>query len=279
MALPAARRRTRSTRLTARRAARSRAMAGLARAGLLARGVLYLIVGWLALQIAFGSTGQRAESSGALRVVAQTAVGTFVLWLLAIGFAGLALWRLSEAIWGSPGQGRKATVRLAALGRAVIYGVFSFTILKYALGLGAPASSNSQSRDLTAAALRQPGGQILVTLIGLAVIAAGLAIAWQAWRKTFLRRLRLSGVSRVTRRVVTRLGQAGGMARGIVFAAAGVFLVVAAVHAQPSQARGIDATLRALAATPLGPLVLVVVAAGLVLFGAYSCCEARWRAV
>lgn len=280
MVAPAARRRARSTRLTARRAARSPAMAAAARAGLLARGVLYVIVGWLALQVAFGHPGPRAESSGALRLVARSAAGSVALWLLAIGFAGLALWRLSEAVWGGAGGGgRKAGTRLAALGRAVIYAVLSFTILRFALGLGAPASSDTQSRDLTAAALRVPGGQILVAVIGLAIAAAGLAVMYQAWRKSFLRQLRLRGVSPVLRRVVTRLGQAGGIARGSVFTAAGVFLVIAALRAQPAQARGVDATLRAMAGTPFGPVLLVLVAAGLILFGAYSWCEARWRAV
>jgi hypothetical protein len=279
MAAPA-RRRMRGTRISARRAARSPVMAGLARAGLAARGVLYVVIGWIALQIAFGSSGHQADSAGALRLLAQNPVGMAALWLLAIGFAGLALWRLSEAIWGAAGSGgRKAGTRLASLGRAVIYGLLCFTILKYALGLGAPASSNSQSRDLTAALLRQPGGQILVTLIGLAVVAAGLALIYQYWQQKFLRQLRLGGVSPAVRTAVTRLGQIGGIARGTVFAAVGVFLVIAAVNAKPGQARGVDSALRAMTGTPFGPWLLAGVAAGLILFGVYSCCEARWRAV
>lgn len=279
MAAPA-RWRMRGTRMSARRAARSRAMAGLARAGLAARGVMYAIIGWIALQIAFGSPGHQADSAGALRLLARNPVGVVALWLLAIGFGGLALWRLSEAIWGAAGSGgRKTGTRLASLGRAVIYGLLCFTILKFALGLGAPASSNSQSRDLTAALLHQPGGQVLVTLIGLAVVAAGLVLIYQYWQKKFLRQLRLGGVSPAVRTAVTRLGQIGGIARGTVFAAVGVFLVVAAVNARPGQARGVDSALRAMAGTPFGPWLLAGVAAGLILFGVYSCCEARWRAV
>ena len=279
MAAPA-RWRMRGTRMSARRAARSRAMAGLARAGLAARGVMYAIIGWIALQIAFGSPGHQADSAGALRLLARNPVGVVALWLLAIGFGGLALWRLSEAIWGAAGSGgRKTGTRLASLGRAVIYGLLCFTILKFALGLGAPASSNSQSRDLTAALLHQPGGQVLVTLIGLAVVAAGLVLIYQYWQKKFLRRLRLGGVSPAVRTAVTRLGQLGGIARGTVFVAVGVFLVVAAVNAKPGQARGVDSALRAMTGTPFGPWLLVLVAAGLIVFGVYSCCEARWRAV
>lgn len=280
MAAPAARRKARSARFTARRAARSPVMAGLARAGLAARGVLYMIIGWIALQIAFGSSGRQADSAGALRLVARTPLGTAALWLLAAGFAGLALWRLSEAVWGGAGSGRRKTgSRLAELGRAVSYAALSFTILKFALGLGAPSSSNSQSRDLTAALLRAPGGQALVTAIGLAVVAAGLVLSYHAWRQRFRRDLRLGGTSPAVQRLVSWLGRAGGMARGAVFTAVGVFLVAAAVTARPGQARGIDSALRAMARTPFGPWLLVLVAAGLILFGGYSWCEARWRAV
>ena len=273
-------RRMLGTRISARRAARSPVMAGLARAGLVARGVLYLIVGWIALEVAFGNSGHRAESSGALRLLAQSSAGMVALWLLAIGFAGSAVWRLSEVIWGSRGAGgHKPPARLASLARAAVYGALSFTILKFALGLGSPASSDTQSRDLTAATLHQPGGQVLVALAGAALIAAGLVVAYQAARKRFLAQFQLGKVPPAVRALVTGLGQYGGIARGAIFVAAGAFLVNAAVRAQPGQARGLDSTLRAMAATPFGPWLLVLVAAGLIVFGVYSCCEARWRAV
>ena len=221
-----------------------------------------------------------AGRSGALRLVASTPFGTVVLWLLVIGFAGMALWRLSLAIWGSGGKdGRKASRRLAAGARAIFYGVVTFSILKYALGLGAPSSSDKQSKDLTATALHYPGGQVVVVLAGLGFIGAGGYLAVRAFRKKFLRHLRMGPVSPAVQKIVSRLGQAGGIARGAVFATAGVFLVVAGLQYRPHQARGIDSALRALARTPLGPWLLAAVAAGLVLFGIYSWCEARWRVV
>jgi uncharacterized protein DUF1206 len=275
-----ARRKVRSARSSGRQAANSRYMSMLARAGLAARGVMYVIIGWIALQIAFGHSSQQADRSGALRVVAKTPFGSFALWLLVIGFAGMALWRLSEALWGAPGpDGHKAGKRLAALARTVFYGAIAYSVLKYALGLGAPASSNTQSQDLTATVMHHPGGKLLVAIIGIALAAAGAALAYKAWKKEFLRNLRLGSASPATRRVVVRLGQIGGVSRGTVFATAGIFLVVAAITAQPGQAKGIDSSLRALARTPLGPWLLVLVAAGLIVFGIYSFCESRWRNV
>jgi hypothetical protein len=271
---------TTRTRRTARRAAGSRGMALLARAGLVARGLMYVLVGVIAIEIAVKGSHQQADRTGAVRLVAHTAFGSVILWLLVIGFAGMTLWRLSEAIWGSPeADGRKGSKRLANLARAVFYAVVTYGILKYALGIGAPSSSDAQSQDLTAAALKHPGGQAIVAIAGVVVVAAGLYIMYRAYKRTFLKHLRMGSASVQTRKVVTRLGQIGGIARGFVFGVIGVFLVIAAKDASPGQAKGIDSALRALAHTPLGPWLLVVVALGLMTFGVYSWCEARWRAV
>jgi hypothetical protein len=252
----------------------------LAKAGFTARGVMYVLIGVIAVQIAVNGSHQQADRTGAVHLVAQTGLGSVILWLLVIGFGGMALWRLSEAAWGSPeAGGRKASKRLANLARAVFYAAVTFGILKYALGVGQPSSSDSQSQDLTAAAMKYQGGQVIVALAGVVIVIAGLCVIYRAYKRTFLKHLRMGSASPRTRKVVTRLGQAGGIARGAVFATIGVFLVIAAKDASPRQAKGIDSALRALAHTPLGPWLLVVVAIGLMMFGVYSWCEARWRAV
>ncbi len=267
-------------RRSARRTADSRAMAWLARAGLTARGVMYVLIGIIAVQIAVEGSRQQADRTGAVRLVAHTAFGTVALWLLVIGFIGMTLWRLSEAIGGSAeSDGRKASKRLANLARAAFYAVVTYGILKYALGVGQPSSSDKQSQDLTAAALKHPGGQWIVAIAGVIVVIAGLYTMYRAYKLKFLKHLRMGSASTRTRKAVTRLGQIGGIARGFVFATIGVFLVIAAKDANPKQAKGIDSALRALAHTPLGPVLLVVVALGLATFGLYSWCEARWRAV
>lgn len=267
-------------RRTARRAAGSPAMAWLARTGLAVRGTTYILVGVIAVKVAIGGSRQQADRSGAVRLVAHTTFGAVILWLLMIGFAGLTLWRLSEAIWGGARQGgRAAARRLANLARAALYAVITYGTLLYALGVGQPPSSDSQSQDLTAAALRYRGGRWVVVIVGGIVVLAGLYTVYGAYRKRFLKDLRLGSASVRTRKIVARLGQIGGIARGLVFCVIGVFLVIAARDASPRQAKGIDSALRTLAHTPLGPWLLVIVAVGLVLFGAYSWCEARWRAV
>jgi type IV secretory pathway VirB2 component (pilin) len=275
-----ARRAGRTGKSAGRKAAQSPALRWLARAGLAARGVLYLIIGWIAIQVAFGQSSHQADQTGALRLLGRNPAGEVALWLLVIGFAGMCLWRVTEAIYGASGpDGDKATARLAALGRALVYGFITFGVLKYAVGLGAPKSSDQQSVDLTATVMSHPGGRVAVIIVGVALAGGGLALAYSAARSRFLKKLNTGEMSPRTRTVVTWLGRLGGVARGAIFVVAGIFLILAAAEAKPHQAKGLDTALRALTRTPLGPWLLLVVAIGLIMFGVFSCCEARWRRV
>ena len=254
-------------------------MVWLARAGLTARGVNYLLIGALAVAIGLGSGGKEADRVGALHYVAGKPGGAAGLWLLAAGFAALTVWRLAEAAYGQSGpDGHKARKRLGSLASAVLYGFICGSIVAFLLGVS-QTSGNSQSKDVTAQLMAHTGGRWLVLAIGVSVVVAGIVIVTGAVRKTFARQLRLTEMSPVTRHVVETLGRVGGTARGIVFGVVGVFLVVAAVTFDAKKAQGLDGALRKIAATPLGPWLLVAVALGLVTFGVYCCCEARWRKV
>ncbi|MDL4818734.1 DUF1206 domain-containing protein [Actinomadura opuntiae] len=266
-------------RRAGRRAAGNSAFHMLCRSGLAARGVLYLLIGWLAVQIGIGEGGQEADKKGALQTVAEKPGGTVMLWVLAAGFAGLALWRFSEAAFGQPvADGRKARKRLASFGRGVFYTGGFITMLNFVLGQGG-SSSNEQSKTYTARAMEHPGGRWLILAIGLGFVAWGIGNVVGAVRRKFLERLNTGQMGRRTRSVVQTLGVVGRAARGIVFGGVGVFLVYAAVTFDADKAKGLDGTLREFAGTPAGPWLLVVVAIGLLVFGAYSFCEARWRKV
>jgi hypothetical protein len=255
-------------------AADSKYVDWLGRAGLAARGVLYIIIGILAVQVAFGSSGHQADKTGALRALGKNPFGEVALWLLVIGFTGMMLWQISNAAFGGPGpDGDKATTRLMCGVRAIVYAVIGFGVAKYAIGLGAPASSDKESQDLTASAMSHPGGRILIVAVGVGFIAGGIWAAYEAARKKFMKQMKLAEGEHPT---VEKLGQIGGIARGVVFGTVGVFLIVAGVQSQPKEAKGLDSALRSLAGTPLGPWLLVVVAAGLITYGVYSLCAARW---
>jgi Domain of Unknown Function (DUF1206) len=269
-----------TARSAGRDAASSRWLQWLARGGLAARGAMYLLIGVLAVQIAFGSSGKQADTSGALRAVAMHPGGIVVLWLLAAGFAGLAIWRFTEVVYGQAGpDGRKAAKRLGSLARAVLYAFICGSVVSFILGTGGKTSGNTQSKDATATLMAHGGGRWLVALIGIGIGIGGAALAVYGIRGKFLKHLNMAQMSRRTAKAVKTLGVVGYVARGVVFCVAGGFLVDAAVSFSPQKAQGIDGSLLKLATTPLGPGLLVVVAFGLVIFGVYSCCEARWREV
>ena len=268
------------------RAARGSLTEGAARAGLTARGVIYLLVGALALQIAFGGSSEQADRQGALEEIAEKPLGSVMLWALGIGLVGMAVWRLSEAVFGAVGpDGHKWTKRLASAARFVFYAFVAYSVLTFAAGESGGGggsgggSSDEQSRDVTARALELPGGQWLVGAAGVGVIGAGVWIGVRALMRSYHKHLRLGEMSRRTRRAVDATGVGGGAARGLVFAVAGVFAVRAAIEYEPDRAKGLDDTLRSFADSPAGPALLACVAAGLVLFGLFSFAMARWRRV
>ncbi|MEV6612630.1 DUF1206 domain-containing protein [Streptomyces sp. NPDC051051] len=272
----------RNGRMEAERAARGSVTQGAARAGLAARGVIYLLVGALALRIAFGENKKKqADRQGALAEIADQPFGSVLLWALGIGLVGMALWRLSEVVFGSVGpDGRKAKKRLLALVRCVFYSFVAYSVLAFAAGSGdGGGSSDEQSRDVTARVLELPGGRWIVGAAGVGIIVGGIWTGVRALLRKYHKHLRLGQMSARVRRLVDVTGVGGGTARGLVFAAAGAFAVRAAVDYEPDKAKGLDDTLRSFAETPAGPWLLACVAVGLVLFGLFSFAMARWRKV
>ncbi|OIJ68281.1 DUF1206 domain-containing protein [Streptomyces mangrovisoli] len=266
----------------ARRAANSKAVAAAARAGFVARGVIYALVGVLSLRIAFSGGGEQADRGGAIAEIAQKPFGTALLWLLGIALAGMALWRLSEAAFGQAGpDGDKPSKRVMSAGRCVFYGFVAYSVLSYAAGhkSSGSGSSDQNSQDVTAKALEWPGGQWIVAVAGAGVVAAGVWIAIRALLRKFEKHLKTTEMSRRTRQVVSFFGVFGGTARGIIFATAGGFAITAAVQHKPGKAKGMDNTLRTFADTPAGPWLLALIAVGLIAFGVFSWANARWRKV
>ncbi|QMU80500.1 DUF1206 domain-containing protein [Streptacidiphilus sp. PB12-B1b] len=251
-------------------------MRAAGRAGFAARGVVYVLIGFLALEIAFGSGGAEADRQGALHQVAAQPFGLAMLWILVVGFACMTLWRASLAVMGEAGR-KKTGSRVLSAGRAVFYASVCWGTATYAAGSGSQSGGDAKSQDWTASALKLPGGQVLVAIAGVVLIGVGTGIAVNAVRRTFLKKLDTAAMSARTRKVVTTLGLGGNAARGSVFTGAGVFIVIAAIDFDPHQAKGMDATLRSFAHTPVGPWLLVLVAVGLVWFGAFSFASARWR--
>ncbi len=261
---------------TARRASRSPAAHFLARAGLTARGVIYILVGWVAVLVALGHSSREADQQGALHMLAGKSYGMVSLWLLAIGFAGYALWRLSEAAFGVTGE-PGAGPRLKSLARAIIYAGLSY--LTFTVISGTDRSQRRRQQDITASAMQHTAGRVLVGLIGAVIVICGLVLVIEGARKKFMKHLQTAKMSARVRRVVKVLGMTGTIARGLVFALAGVLVIDAAATHKAAESGGIDKALLTLRDQPFGEFLMLAAALGLVIFGVYGLCEARWRKV
>jgi hypothetical protein len=251
------------------------------RLGYATRGVIYLLIGWLALSFALGRRGgQTADSEQALQIISYQRFGDLMLGVVAVGFVGFALWRAVQALRDFDGHGRSLkglVVRAGLLGSSVLHLSLAIAAASIIFHLGSNVGSGDQEyADWSAWLLAQPAGRWLVVAVALIAVGAGLAHFVKAWRKTFLNYLELTEVSQ---RWVTPISQAGLVARGLVLLMIGWFLLVVAYTFDPGAARGLPGALRTLHHQSYGPWLLGIVALGLMAFGVYSFLEAAFRRI
>jgi hypothetical protein len=249
----------------------------MARLGYGARGIVYCLVGGLALLAAFGSGGQTGGSKSALQTLLSQPFGKAWLAAIALGLCGFAAWRIIEALTDADHRGtewKALGVRAAHLISGGIYGSLALFAVNLALGSGGGGGDEQAAQGWTAWLLSQPFGQWLVGLIGIGVVGAGAGFAWKGWKGDVMARLAIpSG----TERWVQPLGRLGYAARGVVFIIVGTFLVLAALHSNSSEVRGLGGALQSVQAQPFGWILLAIVAAGLFAFGVFGLVQARYR--
>lgn len=252
----------------------------LARFGYCSKGVVYIVVGWLALLAAFSLGGKKTGAEGALTTIAQQPFGKWLLAVVAFGLVGYALWRIVQGIADPEHKGTDAK-GLAKRTGYVINGLAYSSLALTAFGIlrGVARGKDSSPQDATASLLAQPFGQWLVGLVGLILIAVGANSVYIAVKEKFRDKLKLSEMSPAEQTWATRLGKIGLIARAIVSALVGSFLIQAAFQSDPNKARGLDGTLKVVAQQPYGQWLLAVVAVGLMAYGVYSFVEARYRRV
>ena len=264
---------------TAKGVADSRAVEIGARVGLACYGVTHLLIAWLALQIAFGGGGgEQANQKGAFQQLTDNTFGKILLWIIVVGFVAVGLWRLGQAIWGYryvSDKKKQLRKRGTSAFKAVVF--FTLTVLAVRTAIGSGGGGNGQ-QQATAGVLGLPGGQWIVGLVGLGIIVAGGSKIYAGWKKKFEDDMNMPSDQK-TRQAVERTGQIGYIAKGVSIAVIGVLVVIAAIQFDPAKAAGLDAALRSLAQTPLGPWLLVVVALGLAAYGVFCWFDAKYHRV
>jgi Domain of Unknown Function (DUF1206) len=250
----------------------------LARAGFVARGVIYGIIGILAIKVALGAGGKVTNQTGALKTVAAQPFGKFLLILLAIGLGGYALWRFIHVLLGhGPEKSDSGFERLAALGSGIAYAVLCAIAVSILLGSG--SSSSGSPKKPAAGVLGWPGGTWIVGLAGLVLCGVALYQAYRGISQDFLDDSKTGEMSPAVRKWITRIGTVGHLARGVVFGLVGIFVIKAAVDYNPNKAVGLDGALAKLAHHSYGSWLLGAVAAGLIAFAIYSLSDARYRRI
>jgi hypothetical protein len=252
----------------------------LARFGYAARGVVYVLVGGLALLAAFGDGGRAAGPRGGLQTLLSQPYGAVWLGLIGLGLISFASWRLLQAIIDADHLGREwqAVVRRIGFGlSALVYAGLAITALAWACGIAAPfGDGESSAKGWTAYVLSAPLGQWLVGACGVGVAGFGIALFIKAWTARVEEHLALD---RRARSWILPLGRIGFLARGLVFVVVGAFLVYAAIYSDPHEARGFAGALKALQSQSYGWALLAATALGLFAFGLFQFAVAYYRRI
>jgi hypothetical protein len=252
----------------------------VARVGLVAYGAMHLLIGWLAIRLAWGARDVDADQTGALQTVADGPGGSALLWTIGLGMLALALWQAGEVLLWWRGvldpdhRTRTLVVCAKCLAKALVYGVLGGTALLFAVGAGYEADENL--RDLTDDALGIPAGAVLVAGVATGVVAIGLYTLWRGFSGGFMKDIDLPAAPDRWEPLIEGIGRVGYVAKGIAFGLAGVLLWRAATSADASTATGLDGALTAIGAVQAGPWLLTAIAAGFGAFGVYALARARY---
>lgn len=252
-------------------------IARLARFGYAAKGVVYFIVGLLAMPVAFGIDSNTAGTSGALQTIVTQPFGKFLLSVVAVGLISYAIWRFTQAFIDPEHQGTDANRVVQRLSYAISglsYAGLALSAVQIIVGSG--GNNSSWRQDWTARLLAQPFGQWLVGIVGTLVIGVGLSYVYTAYTAKFREQFKLTEMSKAQVKWVTRFGRFGIAARGIAFGVIGLLLIQAAFQSDPDEAQGLGGALQALAEEPLGQWILGVVAVGFVAYAIHMLVTARY---
>jgi len=247
----------------------------LGRLGYAVKGIVYITVGFLAVQAALGVGGATTDTRGALRAIRHAPLGAVALMIVAAGLLGYAAWRIASAITDAERRGdapSSMALRLGEAFRGSVYGALGAWALKYLVD--DRTKNSDQAKELTRRALHLPAGRWIVLGTGLGFVGYAVYQLYRAITRKYLRRLDLSAADERTRRWIERLGGFGISARAIVFGMIGVLITRAGWSYRPGEAGGIEKSLDAIANYAV---VFTVVAAGLIAFGILQIATARYR--
>ena len=264
-----------------RRAERTAANPGiefLERVGYIVRGVLYAVMGGLALGVALGIGGKATDQSGSLLWLTGNSAGKFLLLAVVVGLAAYSLWGFVRAIFDPLHRGDDPPGIAQRLGFAwsgIAYASIAVFALKLLVGAGSPHHQDSTQAAITSI-LSIPGGRWIAVGIGVVALAAGIGQFVEAYKATFRRDLKRVEMKEGEKEVVDNLGRLGMASRGVIFSLVGWFVMQGGLYQDPSRVRGYSGAFLFLVQQPFGRVILAIVAIGFIALGLHSFACARW---
>ena len=245
------------------------------RIGLVTYGIVHLLIGWLALQLAFGDKEDQASSSGALHYLSQQPLGGFLIWVIAIGMLFLVVWRVLEFAFGYPEESddkKRWRKRATSLGKAILYGAISFSAFKTATGNG---GGKGGSDSMTAKIMNMSGGQLIVGIIGLAIIGYGISLVIRGWTEKFRENLDAQGQSGQDGSAYVLAGKIGYISKGVAIVLVGGLFGYAAITHEAKKSGGLDQALQKVLEFPFGQVLLAAIAVGIAAYGVFCFARAK----
>ena len=255
----------------------------LARLGYAAKGVVYCLVGLLAIASAFGSRGAPTGSKGAMAELLDKPFGRVLLGIVAVGLAGYALWCFIRALFDPEHEGKGGKgigKRVFQFFKGVVHASLVLAAVALIRGSGSGGGDDSSGLEKwTAKLMSAPLGIWLVLIAGVSVIGYGLYQIYRGWTVKLDDQLSLGSMSPAAHTWTIRLSRFGIAARGVIFCVIGFFLALAAIRSDPTEAQGVGESLATLERQPYGPWLLAVVALGLIAYGIYEFIRAKYRRI
>jgi type IV secretory pathway VirB2 component (pilin) len=244
------------------------------RIGLVAYGVVHLLIGWLAVQLALGDHSENASAKGAMAELAKQPFGEVLVWAVAVGLYLLVIWRLLEAAVGHRDEdgGERVRKRLMSVVKAGVYGALAITATKVALGSG---GGSGGSQAFTAKAMDLPAGQWIVVIAGLVIIGYAVNLARRGWTEKFAEHLDTEGKLGYSGAAYLLLGKVGHIAKGVALAIVGGLLCYAGIAHEPGKSGGLDEALTKVLQQPFGPVLLILIGVGIACYGLFCFARAR----
>ncbi len=244
------------------------------RAGLVAYGVVHLLVGWLALQLAFGDRSEKASNKGAMQELAQQPFGEFLVWIIAIGMFLLVLWRVLEVVVGpqdDTDEKDRWKKRAVSGLKAALYAAVGITALNVAIGAGKSGGGSTWTKTV----MEWPGGQWIIAAVGLAVIAYGANHVRKGFTESYAKHLSAEGKSGQAGRAYLMFGKVGYIGKGLAIAIVGGLIMYGGITHDARKSGGLDQALHKVLTYPFGVVLLVIMAAGIICYGLFCFARAR----